>query len=253
MTLTVVLLAALAAWLLACRRRARAAAWLGGATVAVFLAVACGPVPAVLCTLLQAPFARTAEPAWSARNAIVVLGGGTVPMPDGTRADAQPGAYPRAVRAVALYRACKQTQARCELILSGGDPKHNGVSEAAVYRRLFATLGVPDADMVLDERSLNTFQNARFTHALLARDPVDRVVLVSSALHLRRALLHFARAGVRATPARADYATARYTLLPNAYDVGLTDAALHEWLGIVAYHVQARLHWNPTLAGANAL
>lgn len=91
---------------------------------------------------------------------------------------------------------------------------------------------------------MNTWQNAQFTAEILAGQQPDRVVLVTSGLHVRRSLIYFSHFGVRAIGVRADYAHARLSLLPNAYNLLMAELALHEYVGILRYHVYNWLGWN---------
>lgn len=68
--------------------------------------------------------------------------------------------------------------------------------------------------------------------------------LVSSGIHVRRGALYFSHFGIRAEPIRADYVTARVSLVPTAYHFLLADLALHEYLGIWRYSVYNLLGWN---------
>jgi len=78
------------------------------------------------------------------------------------------------------------------------------VTEAEDYRAEMLRLGIEDSDIVPEGRSLNTFQNAEFTEEILRGQPFDRLFLVTSGLHLRRALLYFGHFGVYPTPCAAD-------------------------------------------------
>jgi uncharacterized SAM-binding protein YcdF (DUF218 family) len=50
------------------------------------------------------------------------------------------------------------------IILNGGhDPQFSATSSAESMRRFIRALGVPDSDIVLEEESRNTTQNADFT------------------------------------------------------------------------------------------
>src|SRR5437867_9709697 len=106
----------------------------------------------------------------------------------------------------------------CTVIVSGGDPHGLGVSEANVYGAVLVKIGVDPADLVIEGRSLNTWQNAQFCAAWLNGHPQDQVVLVTSGFHLRRSILYFAHFGIHALPARADYVDAPMHLLPQAYN-----------------------------------
>lgn len=237
-----ILLIALAALFTFLKRRrtqrtfmALAAAW--------FLAVGCGPAPAWLLSNLQADYALKPSITWGTRSVIVLLGAGTEQAPDAV----EPGifAYPRLVEAAALYNQCHQAGGDCKVLVSGGDARHTGVAEAAVYQTTLLALGVVQGDVLLEDKSMNTWQNAEFTAALLHRQSADRVVLVSSAIHLRRSEVYFAHFDVTATPVRADYLRAMPSALPLSFNFIVADAALHEYIGIARYHVYSALGLNP--------
>jgi uncharacterized SAM-binding protein YcdF (DUF218 family) len=97
-------------------------------------------------------------------------------------------------------------------------------------------LGVPSSDMLLESRSHTTWQNAQFAREPLERLGADRIWLVTSAHHLRRAVFAFRRFGLRVTPVRADYLRGVWSLVPSAYNLYVTDAALHEYVGMALYH-----------------
>jgi len=80
----------------------------------------------------------------------------------------------------------------CVVVLTGGDARGAGVTEASVMAKLLADAGnVAAADVVLEERALSTVQNALNVAALLRTRsdaaPVDRCLLVTSGFHMPRA------------------------------------------------------------------
>lgn len=198
------------------------------------LAIGCGLVPKVLLRLWQSPYVQRPALDWAPSNAIVLLTGGVAYPPGGPL---EPGhtAYSRIAEAVALYRSCRAAGARCTVLVSGGDALDTGEPLSVTYARTLVQLGVPAADQVLETRSHTTWQNAQFARAPLGRIGADRVWLVTSALHLRRAVFAFRRFGLEVTPVRADYLPGVWSVLPTSYNVFVTDAALHECLGMVLY------------------
>lgn len=207
------------------------------------LAVGCGPAARALADGLQSDFEQKPDVHWGARNVIVVLGAGLQQVAD--RAEPGPFAYARIAEAARLYAACRQASGECKVLLSGGDPAGLGVSEAEIYGQLLVRLGVDSAQLVLEPRSRNTWQNAQFSSPMLNADAGDRIVLVTSSMHMRRSLLYFGHFGVSATPARADYFGVLSSAMPVAYNFAVADLALHEYLGIARYHVYNLMGWNP--------
>jgi uncharacterized SAM-binding protein YcdF (DUF218 family) len=100
---------------------------------------------------------------------------------------------------------------------------------------------------------MNTWQNAQFTAEILGGQQPDRVVLVTSGLHVRRSVLYFSHFGVHPLGVRADYGRARVSLLPQAANIMMADIAIHEYLGVLRYHVYNWLGWNVQAVRPGAL
>lgn len=129
-------------------------------------------------------------------DAIVVLGGGSnyawLDRPDVDPAKLRSSRLAAGARAWHAGKASK-------VILSGG-----GVGNTTEARRMadaIQRLGVPQDALLLEERSHDTRDNARFSTALLEAGHGGRhVLLVTSALHMPRAMLLFTQAGAEVTP-----------------------------------------------------
>lgn len=135
-------------------------------------------------------------------GAIVVLGGGTVPLNYGASYPNLGAASDRDWHGARLYHAGKAPL----LILSGGHDSEFSVSSSAEsMRRFIRALGVPDDVMVLEEQSVNTTQNATFTADILERQGIRRVLLVTSALHMPRSKALFEAQGIDVIPAATDH------------------------------------------------
>jgi uncharacterized SAM-binding protein YcdF (DUF218 family) len=216
--------------------------------LALFLGVGCGPIPSYLLSRLESGYSSAAVVREVPRSAIILLGNGTegVGPAGGAPASVEvaPLAYGRLVKALELYEACKQKSGNCTIVVTGGDPQHHGASEAAVYGARLRLLGVDPGDIMLEGRSLNTWQNAQYTAALLQGHPVDQLFLVTSGIHLRRALLYFGHFGLHGQPVRADYVSAMPSLIPLSYNFLLADLAIHEYVGYWRYFVYERMGWN---------
>jgi len=119
--------------------------------------------------------------------------------------------------------------------------------EASLARSYALDMGHPAEDFLVEDRSRNTSENARWTGNLLDKlhpGRRHRVALVTSAIHMPRALLAFKRAGMEAVPFPAevpfgDYHFSFNTFIPNASSLNQSTRCLHEWLGLLA----ARLGW----------
>jgi len=219
----------------------------------LLLTVGCGLLPIWLLARLQSAYTADTPVAWGQRNAIVLLGAGTVRAAGGNEVEASLFAYGRISKAAELYRECRQAGRTCKVEVSGGDARGLGQPEAAVYVGDLQRLGVDAADLLLEPRSMNTWQNAQFSGPLLKIYGADRVLLVSSGYHLRRGMLYFAHFGIHAVPVRADYVDGVWSWLPLSYNFAMADLALHEYAGIARYHVYNAMGWNVRATRAGAL
>jgi len=164
-------------------------------------------------------------------QAMVVLGGG-IEVPQ--QAGAQPNlgaAADRMWHAARLFKAGKAPL----VVLSGGLAFEEGlVSEAASMRAFMRDLGVPETAMLLEEQSVNTRQNAQFTAALMRERDITQIVLVTSALHMRRSVLLFEAQGLKVIPAATDHEYRLYPIwrrvLPDADALDGSGRAMKEWV-----------------------
>lgn len=248
--LILIVLMLAAAWL----RWRRCSRVLTALAVIAFLAVGCGPVPIALMTRLQSAYAMPVPLAWGQRNVIVLLGAGDARVVGSDRVEPNLFAYGRINRAVDLYRDCREgAQRLCRIQVSGGDAQHLGRPEAQVYYENLLRLGVAPEDLIIESRSMNTWQNAQFSAPLLKAWRADRILLVSSGYHLRRGALYFRHFGIDATPVRADYINGLHSWLPLSYNFTVADLALHEYVGVLRYHVYNAMGWNVRATKAGAL
>ena len=130
------------------------------------------------------------------------------------------------------------------IIVSGGSGAvlAKAHTEAAELTTLLRLAGVPAHDILLEEKSRNTHENARFTKQLLAAHPdVKSLVLVTSAFHQRRALGCFRRAGLQPISFPAGFrssdrrATPDYWLVPSVGALENWSLLLHEMAGWLTY------------------
>lgn len=151
---------------------------------------------------VEAPYpAQRAEDTPQA-EAIVLLGGGVAPPGPHRLYPDLNEAGDRTWHAARLLHASRASL----LVASGGsDPNVTRVSEADAMRTLLLDLGVQPAAIVVEGRSRTTQQNAEFTAAVLAEYKIKRVLLVTSAVHMRRAVKEFERVGFEVVPAATDH------------------------------------------------
>ncbi len=213
-------------------------------TCLLFYLIGCGFITKLLLNPLQLSFLNQTAPQWKQHNVIILLGGGAVKLPQITTVQPNLLAYGRINKAASLYFSCINAKKACTLIISGGDVVGAGESEASVYRNALLALNVKNQDIVLEQTSKNTYQNALYTSALLKQRQVDNIILVTSGFHMRRALSNFSYFGILANPESADYLAPLQVLTPVSYNFALADFAIHEYLGILQFPIYNLLGWN---------
>lgn len=222
-------------------RQKNTAIVLSGLSLLVFYAATSGFLSKALLDQLQV-LPRLEKTQWKQSNAVILLGTGAVPWKPSELITPQNVAYSRLNEAYRQYRLCKQANVVCKIIATGGDPGANGVSEAEVMGNALTDIGLNADDLILETRSYDTEDNARFSSEVIAEQNFEQVVLVSSGIHLPRAELWFNHYGVQGLLAPADHLKAGLSLIPNARNFYFSDLAVHEFGGILEYYMKRSLN-----------
>ncbi len=149
----------------------------------------------------------------------------------------------RFTQALELYRSGKVKK----LLFTGGTGRlmQDGGSEAALLPPLLEKLGIPPTDVILEERSRNTWENAVFTREIIeARYPGASCLLITSAAHMPRSAACFQKAGLAVIPFAVDYMSEEplpgldLYLLPDKTGLYKWEWLIKEWIGCVAYRLR---------------
>ena len=112
------------------------------------------------------------------------------------------------------------------------------------------------ARLWLETNSRNTYENAVETKKILDARGIDRIVLVTSAMHMPRSVAIFEKQGFTVTPAPTDYMVTQadwdyyfapdpaiqvFNLFPGAEAMDRFARALKEYLGMVVYRLRGWL------------
>jgi uncharacterized SAM-binding protein YcdF (DUF218 family) len=157
-------------------------------------------------------------------DAIVVFAGGV-----GESGKAGGGAQERIKQAVDLYRAGYGPY----LILSSGYVY--SFHEAEVMRALAVDQGVPASAIVLEEHAANTYQNVRFVDDILKDHHWNRILLVSSPYHMKRALLVWRKVAPDVTVIPSPPAQSQFYEHTRGASLEQLRGILQEYLAILGY------------------
>jgi uncharacterized SAM-binding protein YcdF (DUF218 family) len=132
-----------------------------------------------------------------------------------------------------------------KIIISGGSADFFGQDtiESVLLKNFLVKIGLPANDILTEENSRNTHENALFTQQILSSEPNARLLLITSAIHMRRAKKCFEKVGLSCD----NYATDFYSgnrkynvseiLIPNPQTLFNWDAFIHELFGMASYKI----------------
>lgn len=185
-------------------------------------------------------------------DVIVVLGGGTDPAQFPRSTVELNGAGDRVFYAYWLY---KQGSAP-HILLSGGNISwlnYNESTPAEDMASILAMLDVPQQTIWLETNSQNTYENALFCYQFLVEKGINKIILVTSAMHMPRSVSLFEHQGFEVIPAPTDYrvtqagwqhlweaewTTQLLNFFPSVGNLSMITESLKEYLGIWVYKHQ---------------
>jgi Uncharacterized conserved protein len=148
----------------------------------------------------------------------------------------------RITHALQLYRMGKIKK----ILITGGQGLNpvNPQSEAELLKRFLLMTGMPESDILIEDQSKNTAQNAQFTKAFLEQNNIStnqEFVLITSAFHMYRAQGCFDKVGLNTVSFPTDYYShdIKYDipslLFPDPYSLEYWTKLFKEWIGIIVY------------------
>ena len=171
-------------------------------------------------------------------DVIILLGGGSNTGSSDLSGVGSPtgDALARIVTAVRL-----QNRLNIPVIVSSGQVYKNKPSDAPIIKRFLVDLGVPSNKIILEDKSRDTIENARYAGEICKKMEFKKPILVTSAYHMKRSVLSFKRVDIEVTPLPADFKTwkgMKYgweDYLPSVSSLGDTGRAVHEYMGLLFY------------------
>ena len=134
-----------------------------------------------------------------------------------------------------------------KLLLTGADHDallRKGRGEVQLAKALLVEWGVAPEDIILETGARNTYENAKYTAALLDRaGEGPRNLLITSAYHMRRAEACFRKAGVLADAYPADFGKRsgclrwRDCIVPEPAAAEAFQKLWREWIGMLMYKI----------------
>lgn len=110
--------------------------------------------------------------------------------------DVSPVFRERINHGINLYRQGKVRK----LIFTGGQGNPGEPTESSAARKYALKNGVPAQDILIEEKSHNTFENIVYAKQLADSHGIKRVLIVSDPLHMKRAMTMTSDVGLNAEP-----------------------------------------------------
>ena len=221
------------------RRWRRVGGIIAGAALALLVFLSSNAGAGFLVRPLEAMATPLRDPGSAGARAIVVLAAGRLrAAPEYGERD-----IPDHIALARLrYAAHLHRRTGLPILVSGGAPRPGGASLAdAMAVALREDFGVPVR--WVEGRSRNTAENAAFSAALLRLDKVERVLLVTDAMHMERARTVFQRSGLQVTDAPTmffgDQARGLGAWVPSAEGMRRSWYAWYELVGIAWYRLRS--------------
>lgn len=169
-------------------------------------------------------------------DAIVVAGAGV-----------DPSGVPTLASTIRAYAAGRLYQGEWAplIIVSGGITKPNQPSEAKDMTLILRGMGIPDQNILIEDRSVDSFQNGHFTAKILKHYGFHRILLVSQDYHLPRLIRVFEKQGVTVYPYAASSMASTYKTTWWEFfsweNINRVKTITHEYLGLFYYKATGRI------------
>ena len=130
------------------------------------------------------------------------------------------------------------------LIVGGsGNPFKQHLSEARVLRTFALEFGLRDEQVLVEEVSRNTYENAVNATQILRSGHYRQLVLITSAAHMYRAAAVFHKQGLFPQLHPVDFQTNGedsdlFDFIPSVRALGVMTEVVHELIGLVMYRFQ---------------
>jgi len=227
-------------WVLAIWGKRRAAFALGGSALLILAILSFSPVAEKLASVLEDRFPAATNDERPIKGAIILGGGLNLASSVVKDRLVLGGAGDRLVAMADLARRYPEAT----IIFTGGSGYLAGskASEADLIEQHLSRLGITPGRILFERASRNTFENAVMTKAMVNPVQGERWLLVTSALHMPRAMGLFRAAGFDLEAYPVDWRTARgFTGImsdePASSRLRLFDSTMRELIGLIAARI----------------
>ena len=173
-------------------------------------------------------------------DAAVILGGGAFNFDRNRPYASIGGTVDRYIHGARLFEA-RRVQ---KIVLTGARDQGEGPTEAQLGAAFLTEIGIPPEHVILENAARTTMGHVDPIAELLADRGLETFLLVTSAMHMRRAEAVFRAAGLKPVPIATDFRVNTVTkmsirrLLPSLSALSLSTVAIHEYIGFSYYRIR---------------
>ncbi len=150
-------------------------------------------------------------------------------------------------QAIQLYKKKKIKK----IIITGdsGYVLKKGLHEAAQLKQDLISMGIPEKDIIVEDKSRNTYENALQTKLIFEKNGFSKQnnLLITSSMHMRRAHACFEKQGIQCRAFTTDHYSVHSQsisiteFIPNQNAFNSWDKLIKEWVGYTVYNLMGYL------------
>ena len=135
-----------------------------------------------------------------------------------------------------------------KVIFSGGSGvlEYPELDHASVAKKFFQNMGIDSNKLNYENKSRNTYENILFSKKLVNPKKNEKWLLVTSAIHLSRAMNVAEKLEWSFIPYPTDFHSSKnfgfssFYKLQFFHNINAFNSASHEWFGLIAYYLMGR-------------
>lgn len=201
-----------------------------------FLIISTSPVPTALVKHLEKQYSQLTDEEINALPDscdIIILGGGHSDDKSlSPNNQLSTTALARLVEGIRIHRKIQGSR----MIFSGW-AGHSNMPQAVVLMHTAIMLGIDSSSIAIQPLARNTRMESEEYARLFGKE--KKLVVVTSAFHMPRAMMLFNKAGINPVPAPADRIVKKSSVkdpwrwMPSSSNTGIIEVAVHEYVGIL--------------------
>ena len=176
-------------------------------------------------------------------DGILILGGATNPlMYKEFNEISLNSSAERLIESVTIIKKFKNSK----IIFSGGSGVINrpDLGHSQVARSFYKKIGIDESRIIFEDNSRNTYENILFSKKLANPKKNEKWLLITSASHMRRAMLIGSKINWEFIPYAVDFRTMKkFRFLPSLNllsNINSFQHGSHEWMGLISYYLMKR-------------